>query len=1170
MSETPPSSDATRTDSEPTAADPPIRLVGAQRRLADAYDAADAGLFTLDCVPGAGKSVVRTHLAATELLQRWAAGDRTPAQHLCVITFSRAEAASITDEIIARIRGLVAHDRTPAAANCTEADVAALTHRVRAAPSIGTIDSVIRSVFSDLAGALGFDEVPAIGDDAQLTRLHEACYAAVETGHGAAVERLTDAYPDEPHDASLAALLRTALRYCRRQQLTTDAFATRLRDSVAAVYDGAPPDSAADILADITRCVAPDAADAAETALERDAVDTDAVVAADAALHTRWHARIDDFTTVLAAYRDAYRRLARERGVLSHLDCAFLVAETAGDATTTAVPPSNTPRSRRALARHRDRIDTWLLDEAQDLSAIQHAALAPFVTTTDTVFAAGDIRQSIYEWRGAAPDQWHDAVTDGEFLGHDWAHHVTETATRTYRCRPDIAAAVTALTGSVLPDPERGSLGNRPIPYPGLDAARDATPAPSVHVAAFTPHGPPGTAPYVTPDDGKGEADITATYVACGLADDTLTPDTASDADGPPVTVLLRRRTHMDAYADAFDDAGLTVATPTAPLLEHPAVELIRAVLAWLAAPTAAHTEPLLTDAIGIDALTDTASVHGWALDAAADSDTLTDTAAAVLEALRTLRDTISVAVPRAAPALIDHITTELRLHSDAYGLCPDTTAEHRVRTLDAFEAWLNTTITSDVTPATLADRLTALEDAPGDGPLQPSQRRCDADVELKTIHEMKGDEAPVIVLADLGITPSFPPAADQRLLTTTDTAALAPPAADPPTPTPSLGPFPGLYTPDADAPTTNAGLRWATSEWRADDDGLVGHDLLQRAPAARHAESWRVLYVALTRACDHLVLPLPRSDPGGADARDRWLETITDGLDFDGLPDDGDTYTITVPDAVGDADADSRRLTIGVNDVTYAPSTPTPDTDSPAAPGAAAPLHAGVAPSDATALPSYCPRMLRPSTLAPLLDAPTDHLLTHLRGTDLHTDADAPIAALPFDPSVVPPRTVGDIAHAVLTTLSTHVATTLHPPRTDTVLAALATPSLDAHLQQLPDAARSGVRRFILETVLPQFHRSACYEKLQRATRVYTEKPLPGRLRVDGVEHEFDGHADVVVTYPDGSWDIIEFKLAFRPMAPELYERYQLQVATYANLLRQYVTTPVRTSIEVFGRTVR
>jgi len=1175
----------TQRDGQDDGSTAPLRLEGAQRQIAEAYCDADAGLFALDCVPGAGKSVVRNDLAAKELLARYAAGDPTPEQHVCVITFTRAEAATITAEIIERVRAIVEHNVTPVATTLTAADAERLAHRIRQAPYIGTIDSVLRTIFEDIVGALGFDEEPAIGDEARLQQLHRECYTAITTDSTleAEITRLTTAYPSGEYDDGLEELLRQALEYCRNQQLTVEAFNSRLVTSVEAVYEEGEPTAVDDLLVAIARCVStPEAKDAMSELRDRD---TDAILAADAELRQAWMARIDDFCAVLAAYLETYERKTREHGVISHVDCAFLVAEYFASATVPSDDADSTPRQ-RALARHQQRVEAWLIDEAQDLSRVQHNALAPFVTDSDRVFLAGDLRQSIYGWRAAHPTRFQTALTDGAYFGVDWETHTVNTATRTYRCRPDVSAAITAITEPILTDPERGNLGDLDVRYPGLEAVRDPTDDPSLHVAAFTPRGVPGTADYVTPDTGKGEADITATYLACGLADGTLTPaghtPAASDAtESPSVTVLFRRRRYMDAYADAFEAEGLEVAAGTAPLFAAPAVEAVLEVVEWLTAPTdPTQTERLITETpLKLDSLTEYGARYDWDLDAiAADADGLSDRQTAILSRFNTLREMFGGDGEKAGVACVDAVITQLDLRADPLGLTATADASQRVRNLDAFTAWVST-VTSDeqLTTEQFTERVASYRETPGRGPTQPAPQAQDADVEFKTIHEMKGDEADVVVVADLGFRMDFPGATQNRFITADDVAALAPPETDRLPLIEPLAKFQGgLYRPATETETSDhastdqttaakdIGLRWVTERWQSQPDSspatLVGHDHLQRVPQERRAEAWRLLYVALTRAREHIVLPLPRKIYDQTAPRNRWLESIYDAIEFKNAPRAG-TYTIDVPTPGRTAD---RELTIGVNDVSLegsAADTPPAQTEPTQRNGA---LHAGSTPCNREALPKYIPRILRPSTLAPLLTDPEQWLLAHLQNDTLQTETDAVDVDLPFDTARVDPAVVGDVIHRVLMTLITRADLQTDP--TDQLLRAITDSVISTHLRDHPTTAQEGVQEFIHKQILPSFLDSACWEKISHAEQVHIEKPLPGRVRVDQIEFEFDGNGDLVLRNPDGTWEIIDLKITLTDLTANAKRRYALQVATYRYLLQTYVEGAVETSIEVFG----
>lgn len=72
--------------------------------------------------------------------------------------------------------------------------------------------------------------------------------------------------------------------------------------------------------------------------------------------------------------------------------------------------------------------------------------------------------------------------------------------------------------------------------------------------------------------------------------------------------------------------------------------------------------------------------------------------------------------------------------------------------------------------------------------------------------------------------------------------------------------------------------------------------------------------------------------------------------------------------------------------------------------------------------------------------------------------------------------------------------------------------------------------------------------------------------IRIGGVDFEFDGAIDVVLASTEDDWEVIDLKIAFGDLHPETRERYQLQTASYAHLLQQYVSGEVDSCITVFG----
>jgi len=1134
--------------------DGPLTLAGAQREIRDAYFDHDAGLFTLDCVPGSGKSVVASHVAAEDVLRRYVDGDRTPEQHVAVVSFNRHEAADIVPEICTRLRELVERDLVPAAVDVTEDELAYLTQRVRRAPYVGTVDSLLRDVFEAIAGHVGFSELPTVGNDALLKRVHAACYEMVgsDPTHHERVERLEAAYPTAEYEDDVADVLERAVAYCRDRRLSTGAFRDELERTRDAVYEGRPA-SFDDILAAIDRCVGADVGERVRDGIGDE--DRDRLADADRQLYDEWGRCIGDFCTVLATYREAYRTTIREAGVVSHTDVASLV-----DAYFDGrVDGTDAERRTTLRERYRARIRSLIVDEAQDVSAIQHAALSHFVTPDTRVFAAGDVLQSIYRWRHADPTLFDTATTDGEYLGVDWDTHESRAATRTYRCSPDVAAAVNAVAAPVLTDPARGAIGDLDGAYPRLVSTREPTDDPSVHVAAFdapTPY--PGSYAWIDPENGGGEANRLATYLSRGLADGTFTDD---EDDPLGITVLFRRRSRMDAYEDALVEEGLRVWNASDHLFDCPAVETVLDVCEWLVDPgDPARTRSLLTGSgLRLGERLDTFDAHGWTLGAVLRDADLADAERRVLRGLRELEERRDAFRIRPAASYVEDVIEALALRADPHGCVPDVDPAQRVANLDALtETVAEWEGDERYDPRELTDLVAPFRTNPREGPTQPSTVDGDHDVAFRTVHGMKGDEDDVVVLADLGFDIWSQGPHTQRFVSQGDVGGLAPPTnADVPDDV-SLPPFDGgLYDPDDDR-RRDVGLRWATAHWRdavtetEDRTGLVGPDRLQRIAANERAEAWRLLYVALTRTRDHLVVPLPTSLLGDDRPRDRWLDAVRDGLRFDGQG--RGTYTLATDD-----DPNVPSVDVGVNDVDLFAQL---DVDDPSP-------HPDVAtsPPRRDQLRPWMPRFVDPSTMYPLTGWPDEYVLDHLLGRALHTDTYEVPDDLPLRFDRLGPDAVGTCLHDVLTTLVARGVSESAIREMGAEVHSIFDDVLREHAPPVTADERAGLLTFFEEHVLDDFLASRLWERIRNAERVTVEKPIDGLVRLDEVDVEIHGRIDFVVESPAGGLYVTDAKIALAEPTDETIRRYELQVAAYGYLLRQVGSSPrVSRTVETFG----
>jgi ATP-dependent helicase/nuclease subunit A len=1131
--------------------DGPIRLQNAQRAIRDAYFRNDSGLYTLNCVPGAGKSEVTNHIAAEDILRRYAEGDATPEQRVAVISFNRSEASGIIPEICDRLREIVEHDLVPAADQVSADEVELLAQRIRRAPYIGTIDSILRDMLSEIAHDIGFQEMPVVGNAARQKHLHAVCYRAIQKDSNLArrLERLEDAYPDAEFDDDVSEMLERAVAHCRDRRISTDEFRTELEQTFEDVYADGRPKAFDDVVAAVNRCVGADVDESAYDDIDGD--DRENIYEADSALHDDWSARIDDLCAVLEEYRRTYRQTIRDLGVVSHTDVAYLV-DAYFDDRLDDVDDAHRTRIRQ---RYHTRVQSLIIDEAQDVSSIQHAALSHLVTPTTRVLGAGDLLQSVYLWRHAEPTLFETATVEGEYLGIDWDVHEHRTAKTTYRCVPDIASAINEISETALTDPARGNIGELDVRYPGLEADRDSTDESSVHIASFDPlASDPDSYTWVKPVEGRGEATTLATMVSKGLADGTFTDD-----GGEPlgITVLFRWSSKMDAYEEAFEEMGLSVRNASEDLFKCDVVDAVLDVCEWLVAPAdPERTRHLVTESnLGLESFASNFETHRWDIDAVLDDCDLSGSHRHVLDGLAKLRERRDSFLSRPAAVYIEDIIERLALRADPNG-CFDVDPPQRVANLDALvetiEEW---EADEHFTPLELTELIAPFRENTYMGPNQPSTADTSHDVEFRTIHDAKGDQDDVVVIANpgFGLWKHGPQA--QRFITQGNIAGLTPPTdTDIPSDT-SLPPFVnGLYGPE-DTRDRDVGLRWATGHWcddvaeSADSTSLVGPERLRRVAANERAEAWRLLYVALTRARDHLVVPLPRSLPGEPRPRDRWLDTIRDGLNFTG--DQTGSYTV---------DTGTGAFDVGVNDVALRATWTNRSTSRND--------DVAVNPPRRADLDPWVPRFINPSTMYPLTDDPDAQVLNHLLGKALHTEANDVPDDVPLQFDELGPDDIGTCLHEVLTTLVEREMSEETLRSAGSEVRHVFDDVVDDHAPRIDEDERDGLFNFFREEVLDDFLASDLWSRIQRADRVAVERPVDGLVTIDDVEIEIHGTSDFVVELHSGEGHVSDVKITLTNQTPETRRRYELQVTAYSYLFEQQEcsTTTVNRAVETFG----
>jgi ATP-dependent helicase/nuclease subunit A len=543
---------------------------------------------------------------------------------------------------------------------------------------------------------------------------------------------------------------------------------------------------------------------------------------------------------------DHYAELKRRDGVVDFQDLEYLALRLLTD-------PEVGPQVHYRLDAH---LDHLLLDEFQDTNRNQWELLEPLLLELlaggdrpRSVFVVGDVKQSIYGFRGADPTVFHRAR---DLIARQAGAGSVMRLPTNFRSLPHLVETVGDLCEH---DPLRELLGAEAA-RARQEAARTVEPGEVILVA-----------PLAADEERSGHeraaravVDLVSRVQAGELRTWSWDPQAGRDQPRPmrldDVLILARTKTHLATYETALRRAGIPYTPAGRGLLARSReVQDVLALLRWLTVTA--------DDTAGATALRSPA----FRLPEAVVQDLLRRRLA---PHRRTLRDVLR---QDAAALGLDDVATQLGGWFGAAGLLPLHDLLRRIMRegdlLARFEIaggeqarynllrLLDLALAADQRGGSLRDFVVELEQADrlggeDEGPL-PGEGG-EGRVRVMTVHGAKGLEAPLVILAD----------AASPLNDETDHLPLA------------AGEVDGPYLAGA-ARTLTDGIDTGTG------DTLPG----PLAPARRRAlsgvmtEEAHVLYVALTRARDQLVVlgGLPRRPNASVADRSHlgWLQQATE-----------------------------------------------------------------------------------------------------------------------------------------------------------------------------------------------------------------------------------------------------------------------------------------------------
>jgi ATP-dependent helicase/nuclease subunit A len=579
-----------------------------------------------------------------------------------------------------------------------------------------------------------------------------------------------------------------------------------------------------------------------------------------------------------------YEEQKHERNVLDYTD---LVQQT----RNLLHPERGNDTVRESLA---DQFDFVMIDEVQDtdpnqwdiVRSLTSLATDDIPYSAQNVFAVGDEKQSIYRFRNADVSVFQEARS--ALVGANGSESTTTTGERdavvghqlqdNFRTLPPLLRFLNSLFEHVFDDDTDADFEARPQPLrPKRDNPHAVTPTMEylfVPDEDLRPNVLNGDHPLNdAPPSAKrwAEAQSVAARATQLVDDEVQVYDTESDEEPEvrPVTyddiaVIIRKRTHLDEFKRAFDDHGVPYTVIKGEgYFETPEVRTLINLFRVLAEPT---------DDIRLFGLL-RSSMFGFSDDELASIveggdvwETLGETddnnlarSHSLLAELRTLAGaTNDEAGPR-----VDSWAELLSIALDATGYLVSLSADDRpqqaLANVEQFKEYLREDV-SDV--GSLRTLVTRLEEQQEFTNYDPEAAIPDGEtgVQILTVHAAKGEEFPVVMVPGLGdkFNTDPPLAGGTEFEKVNDRPAL------------------GLSVPDSNDPFDTT-------------DTVAKKGLRSRRLAKLRAEEKRTLYVACTRARDHLILagthgtedddPLTSLANPDTDEPKRWIDFVQESL---------------------------------------------------------------------------------------------------------------------------------------------------------------------------------------------------------------------------------------------------------------------------------------------------
>jgi len=437
-----------------------IPFNGVQEDILDAYfKKSQPGRICVSAGAGTGKTTLLVEIYSEIAIREFSKDPlNNPFQKLLAVTFTVEAAKQMKSKVRSRLREHFRKKKDEKGFN-------KIKRYLESSSWILTLDSLTRKLLSEVSIDAHIGPIGDVPDEYELSKVHEKIIS--DMGEDISIRSdvllLSTAFPENFfQETGWSYLLQNGLKKARQYCMTSSQFADKAVETFEeTIYQG--------LLSNISTIITnKDVQDISTNIGMMHPASMAATPGRVKNSHDLNRHILDSYCLLLKKYEEVYDDLTVKKGLMEHDDARFWVIKYAnGDI-------KNSMHKKWADAQ-KTRFNHILVDEFQDTSHAQCRLLSFFIGSKTNLFIIGDPKQAIYQWRNADPeifikiiDQIKRGIQPISFLNADGFESFD--LVDNYRSAPPLIEMFNEIFGgiasSLFKNPDYN--GNYPIPCPDL------------------------------------------------------------------------------------------------------------------------------------------------------------------------------------------------------------------------------------------------------------------------------------------------------------------------------------------------------------------------------------------------------------------------------------------------------------------------------------------------------------------------------------------------------------------------------------------------------------------------------------------------------------------------------------------------------------------------------